>query len=146
MPTESVPYITLRDGESDTSDQALKLSATRDGLRLAYDGETPDDRDGRGLLLARTTEQTDEKGLPTGVPRWAEVHPGRQREAMLDLLCHYCADPPDWTLQGVLFLDVAGPAQRAKPAWPAGSAQYAVSLHEVTVVDLDRELATADLA
>jgi hypothetical protein len=118
--TSGVPYITLRAGERDVSDRDLALRPGARGLHLAYDDETDADRGLHGVLLARVTEKRDADGWPTGKPKWTQNHPARQRACMQHLLCHYCTGQPSRTEQGVLFLDVATPADRARRGWPDG--------------------------
>lgn len=129
---DSVPYITLREGERDISDEALVLRYSPGSLSLgvppaaalAYPDERAKDRDHEGILYARVTESLDAAGWPVGKPDWARVHPARQRECMGEMLCHYCKGQPSRTETGILFLDVAVEEQRAKPQWPEGSFTY----------------------
>ncbi|SFF75209.1 hypothetical protein SAMN05216251_12754 [Actinacidiphila alni] len=116
-----IPYITLRDGERDVSDRDLALRPGPRGLRLAYDDETDADRGLHGVLLTRDTQNRGPDGWPTGKPQWKHNHAARQRQCMRELLCHYCTGQPSRTERGTLFLDVAGPASRAKPRWPEGT-------------------------
>ncbi|MEC3997202.1 hypothetical protein VSR01_28350 [Actinacidiphila sp. DG2A-62] len=127
MAEHSIPYITSREGEADLTDRALTLRAiatpAAPGLpaqELAYIDERPQDRDRHGLLLPRVEQNLDAHGWPTGRPLWSTVHPGRQRECMTGMLCHYCTGRPSVTEQGVLFLDVAPAEARLRRNWPQG--------------------------
>ncbi|WP_433892726.1 hypothetical protein [Streptomyces sp. CA-111067] len=126
---DSAPYITLRKGEEDISDEALVLRyrpgsaslGVPPAAALRYPDERPEDRDHEGILYARVTQSLNAAGRPVGQPIWPKVHPSRQRECMGEMLCHYCKGEPSHTAAGTLFLDVVGPEQRAKPDWPEGS-------------------------
>jgi hypothetical protein len=129
---DSVPYITLRKGEQDISDQALILGyrpgsaslGITPAAALRYSDERPEDRDHEGILYARVTQRLNAAGWPVGQPIWPKVHPARQRECMGEMLCHYCKGEPSHTEAGTLFLDVAGEQAQAKPRWPEGSFTY----------------------
>lgn len=86
--------------------------ATQSGI--IYAG-TPVDR-GRGEdgLLWKLWD--DIQG--SGEPLWKDVHPGRQRRAMRELLCQVCGDPADRDERGVLWLleDMRDEGQK----WPNG--------------------------
>ncbi|MFF8946714.1 hypothetical protein ACF1A5_31550 [Streptomyces sp. NPDC014864] len=104
-----VPYITSREGEQPDLHLSLRGSLGPDGqLRLGYWDEVPRDRDLRGVLWGRCSQQIGVDGWPTGRPRWRMVHPSRQRECMEQLRCQVCARPAR-TRHGVLFL--AGPTE-----------------------------------
>jgi hypothetical protein len=130
--TDSIPYITIRDGERDHTEQALTLRMFGGSASLGvpgtaglgYTGEKPEDRDHHGILYTRVTQNLDKDGWPIGKPHWANVHPARQRECMEELLCHYCKGTPSQTEAGFLFLDVAEEADQAKPRWPEGFVTY----------------------
>lgn len=117
-PAPPIPYITLRQGESDASEQALALRPHRKGMELCYTDEHDTDRDGHGILLARTPQSLDSDGWPTGTPRWKYVHPDRQRKCMTTLTCHVCKGPASNTERGWLFIDVVADRDRRKPGWP----------------------------
>jgi len=124
-----IPYITLRDGEQDTSDAALTVQllggAPALGIpprhKLTYLDEAAEDRDPHGILLSRHTQNPlDAGGQPTGKPFWKAVNAARQRECMAALLCHVCKGEASTTDSGLLFLDIADDEARAKPRWPQG--------------------------
>jgi hypothetical protein len=103
-----VPYVTLREGEEGAPDT---LSIVREWPgnrpRLRYLDEVPDDRDVRGVLWARCSQnRRDDRNMPTGKPRWKLMHPARQRETMQAMLCQVCVMPARTSL-GFVFL--AGP-------------------------------------
>ncbi|MGI5372697.1 hypothetical protein ACQEV2_00170 [Streptomyces sp. CA-251387] len=108
--TESslVPYVTLREGEEGAPANLL-ITPKRPGnrLQLRYADEERDDRDIRGVLWARCSQTPrDERGMPTGMPRWKLMHPSRQRETMQELRCQVCVKRARTPL-GFIFL--AGP-------------------------------------
>ncbi|WP_433893349.1 hypothetical protein [Streptomyces sp. CA-111067] len=70
---------------------------------LAYRDERPEDRDRHGVLWARMTWAPG-----SGKPRFADMHPLRQRDAMLLKLCQVCGKPADRTREGWLFLEARG--------------------------------------
>lgn len=107
--TRLVPYITGREGERPDLLASLRGTQGADGrFQLAYRDETPDDRDLRGVLWGRCSQNIGTDNLPTGRPRWRMVHPSRQRECMEQLRCQVCAQPAR-TKEGCLFL--AGPGE-----------------------------------
>ncbi|WP_234330398.1 hypothetical protein [Streptomyces acidiscabies] len=109
MNRTAVPYITCRAGEEPVKHRALSVSYDLDSRpRLAYRTELPGDRDLNGVLWARCPQTRGVDGLPTGEPRWRDVHPVRQRECMQRLLCQVCAQPAR-TPEGFLFL--VGPGE-----------------------------------
>ncbi|MER6530652.1 hypothetical protein [Streptomyces sp. NPDC001508] len=60
---------------------------------IAYADETPYDRDSFGVLWARYALRPKQR---RGSPRLREVHPYRQRRAMLNMMCQVCSRmPPD---------------------------------------------------
>lgn len=75
---------------------------------LAYQDETPHDRDSFGMLWVRALILPTER---RGEPQLADVHPYRQRRAMADLLCQVCKAPPEDPDAPSLFLmrDTGGP-------------------------------------
>nr|WTA00457.1 hypothetical protein OH820_15280 [Streptomyces sp. NBC_00857] len=113
-----MPYISARQGEEPESASQLVVNGGRVGIQ--YRTETTGDRDLRGVLWARVS-QNIENGKPTGAPRWSDVHPSRQRECMLYLKCQVCARPADRTNAGYLFLATA-PAFPGflSPGWAEG--------------------------
>jgi hypothetical protein len=69
------------------------------GFGIAFADETISDRDPHGVLWQRVPAR------PTvGRPEFGNVHPGRQRRAMRNLLCQICADPADHDRLGTLWL------------------------------------------
>ncbi|MPY32235.1 hypothetical protein FNH09_13360 [Streptomyces adustus] len=113
--TRLVPYITGREGEHPDLLASLHGTQGPDGrLQLAYRNEQNGDRDLRGVLWGRCSQNIGPDNLPTGRPRWRMVHPSRQRECMEQLRCQVCAQPAR-TDHGYLFL--AGPHE----AQPAGA-------------------------
>jgi hypothetical protein len=89
-----VPHITAWSLEHP---QARGLVAGPDGL--AYTDESPEDRDPDGALWTNWSQCRYR-----GTPRFAIVHPQRQRTAMQELLCQVCAQPADVDSRGVLWL------------------------------------------
>lgn len=118
-----VPYIQLRRGEQDVSEEALVLEPYRGGERLAYRDERDGvDRDFRGILYARVSQALDQSGWPVGFPDWELVHPGRQRECMEEMYYHVCRRDV-WdsiTGLGTLFVQAVSSPARAEPGWPEG--------------------------
>lgn len=107
--TPFVPYITLREGEEASS--TVTLAARPRGFKgggLYYTDEGPRDRDERGVLWARCS-QNRQGNQVLGKPSWSEVHPSRQRECMEALLCQGCAQQPSRTSLGYLFLATPPP-------------------------------------
>ncbi|SFC18299.1 hypothetical protein [Streptomyces aidingensis] len=100
-----IPYITARHGEE--PDFAANLGLLPGGQGLRYLAEEPGDRDAQGVLWGRVSQSRDGDRL-TGAPRFAEVHPSRQREAMAWLRCQVCMRPASRTRAGWLFLESAG--------------------------------------
>jgi len=99
-----VPYITSRQGETLVPNRALTASYGPDGKRrIAYGAELRTDRDPNDVLWARCSQRLGADGLPTGEPRWRDVHPTRQRECMQSLLCQVCAQPAR-TPEGFFFM------------------------------------------
>jgi hypothetical protein len=88
------PYITRWTSE----DEPVRPVISR-GMGIAFEDEILTDRDKRGVLWTRATQQ---RGV--GRPVFGKVHPLRQRRAMTRLLCQVCAGPADRTADGVLFL------------------------------------------
>lgn len=99
-----VPYITAWSGER----LARTPLIARGRTGIAYKYERPGDRDAHGVLWAR---YTGDSGV--GTPRFREVHPRRQRQAMRRLLCQVCGDPADQDERGILWL-----VGEAEKQWP----------------------------
>lgn len=144
---DSIPYITLRDGELDVSNRDLVLrhrgGSASLGIpattELAYADERAEDRDWHGILYNRVNQHLDAGGWPVGRPDWAHVHPARQRECMSEMLCHYCKGQPSWTDAGFLFLDIAGQQNHGASSWPEAGVTYQPPLclpHAKKAVDL----------
>ncbi|WP_243761602.1 hypothetical protein [Streptomyces sp. YIM 98790] len=111
-PPAVIPYITARHGEE--PDYAANLGLLPGGRGLRYLAEEPGDRDAQGVLWGRVSQSRDGDRL-TGAPRFAEVHPSRQREAMTWLRCQVCLRPASRTGAGWLFMESAGPNGRRSP-------------------------------
>ncbi|WP_433889865.1 hypothetical protein [Streptomyces sp. CA-111067] len=99
-----VPFAAVWSGERNDTGQ-LHIRTGRKGVpSLAYRDERPEDRDRHGVLWARTTWAPG-----SGTPQFADMHPLRQRDAMLLKLCQVCGKPADRTREGWLFLEARGP-------------------------------------
>lgn len=90
-----VPYVGSWTGENQPEPRIVR--GPRGGI--AYADETLLDRDEQGVLWTRTTAR-----IGVGRPLFKELHPRRQRRAMLGLLCQVCGQPADDTDQGTLWL------------------------------------------
>lgn len=106
-----VPYVATWSAEERTDPPVVERPS---GLGIAYADETPADRDSRGVLWDRFTLRPGQ-----GRPRYAQIHPARQRRAMRKLICQVCGAPADTTDDGVLWLFPAEPDPR--PEWPNGA-------------------------
>ncbi len=113
-----IPYITRRRGE--VGDLALMLGVLPRLTGLRYLDEGPGDRDHRGVLWARCS-QLLEDGMPVGTPEFGEVHPARQRDAMMRLRCQVCLESASKTSLGYLFLAARPSDHRMEPGWPEGA-------------------------
>jgi hypothetical protein len=110
-PTWTVPYITMREGEEPVPESMLGIRYNRAGapIGLCYRQELPLDRDDRGVLWARTSQNLSlDTRRPTGKPNFAAMHPSRQREMMSALRCQVCGGQASRTESGYLFLEMAG--------------------------------------
>jgi hypothetical protein len=110
-PEWAVPYITMRAGEEPEPESALGIRYKRVGtpIGVCYRWELPRDRDDRGVLWARTSQNLSlDTRRPTGKPIFASMHPARQREMMSSLRCQVCHGPASRTELGYLFLEKAG--------------------------------------
>ncbi|MET9816496.1 hypothetical protein [Streptomyces sp. NPDC006355] len=107
QPPRDVPFIATWSGEKGLAAPTI-LSRLTGGV--GYVGEVPEDRH-RGVLCMRSV---DLRGR--GRPVYGEVHPGRQRLAMVHELCQMCRNPADRDDLGVLWLleDRRGD----HPGWP----------------------------
>ncbi|MET9290784.1 hypothetical protein [Streptomyces sp. NPDC003077] len=114
-----IPYITARAGEDCAPASALAVLPGRVGL--SYRAETPEDRDERGVLWARCSQNLDLFGRPSGRPRFRDVHPIRQRAAMRDLRCQFCMRPASRTALGWLFLETRPLPGEVGAGWPEGA-------------------------
>ncbi|WP_372407423.1 hypothetical protein [Streptomyces luteireticuli] len=92
---DEVPYITAWSGEP--SLPAHLVLAPGGGIALRW--ENDDDRDGFGVLWAGCAA-----GPERGTPEYGRVHPRRQRECMVGLLCQVCGRPADMSERGWLWL------------------------------------------
>ncbi|MGW0776732.1 hypothetical protein ACWD01_24430 [Streptomyces sp. NPDC002835] len=131
--TRLVPYITSREGEDGELLAALRASFADDGrVRLGYWDETPDDRGPRGELWGRCSQNIGRDRLPQGRPQWRMVHPARQRETMMKLLCQVCVSPT--RVRGAhLFLDTGPrlePGRRLLTAHPPLCLEHAAAAVE----------------
>ncbi|HEX5405956.1 MAG TPA: hypothetical protein VFX16_27080 [Pseudonocardiaceae bacterium] len=107
--TPIVPYIATWSEEYEPS---LKL-VERPGIGLGFADETAADRDRDGVLWNRTVM------LPgQGRPRFAVIHPLRQRRVMRRLFCQVCGNPADRDEQGVLWL--LPDLRDSQVGWPEG--------------------------
>ncbi|MGW2937349.1 hypothetical protein ACWDA7_37230 [Streptomyces sp. NPDC001156] len=103
-----IPYVTLREGE-EVAPATLAFVQEWPGnrLRLRYTDEEPEDRDVRGVLWGRCSQnRRDQRNMLTGKPLWRLMHPSRQRECMQAMRCQVCVQPAKTPL-GYIFL--AGP-------------------------------------
>jgi len=90
-----LPYIATWSEE--TKPDVTVIERTQ--FSIAFADETVADRDRDGLLWTRTTVCPGQ-----GSPQFAVIHSVRQRRAMRRLLCQVCAQPADYTDDGVLWL------------------------------------------
>lgn len=113
-----IPYITSRRGE--VGDLASMLGVLPRFKGLRYLDEGPGDRDHRDVLWARCSQLLKD-GVPTGIPEFGEVHPARQRDAMMRLRCQVCMQPASKTSLGYLFLETWPGDREMGPGWPEGA-------------------------
>ncbi|WP_159001265.1 hypothetical protein [Streptomyces sp. SBT349] len=108
-----VPYAAAWSGERVRIRGALTVRPG--GAGLGYRDETPEDRDGQGVLWARM-----DRAPGSGRPDFRALHSIRQRHTMLNKLCQVCGGQASRTSQGWLFLlqRPAGPPESAD--WPEG--------------------------
>ncbi|WP_433891806.1 hypothetical protein [Streptomyces sp. CA-111067] len=105
-----VPFAASWSGEHPDNDQ-LHVRTDHKGVPgLAFRDERPEDRDRHGVLWARMSWAPG-----TGKPQFAQMHPLRQRDAMLLKLCQVCGKPADRTREGWLFLEARGPHTAGLP-------------------------------
>jgi hypothetical protein len=90
-----VPYIATWSEETKPDVKVIE----RTQFSIAFADETLADRDRDGLLWTRTTVCPGQ-----GRPQFAVIHSVRQRRAMRRLLCQVCAQPADYTDEGLLWL------------------------------------------
>ncbi|MFK0294838.1 hypothetical protein ACIQU6_30800 [Streptomyces sp. NPDC090442] len=83
----TVPYIALWSAEQDLAPRRW-VRRGEDGERLGYVDETLYDRDRFGALWARWSSARGK-----GRPQLQDVHPFRQRRAVLQELCQVCGKP-----------------------------------------------------
>lgn len=102
-PALPVPFIAAWSGE-----QTLRRRITWRPDGIAYADEEPADRDQHGVLWRG---RAGARGV--GRPRYGEVHPARQRDAMEHLLCQVCGSPADQDERGTLWL-----LQDTRTDWP----------------------------
>ncbi|MEU3730303.1 hypothetical protein AB0E81_12950 [Streptomyces sp. NPDC033538] len=107
-PALPVPYIAAWSGEQTAQRQ---ITCRADGI--AYADEQRYDRDQHGVLW---NGRAYARG--TGRPRFGEVHPTRQRDAMAHLLCQVCGAPADRDARGTLWL--LEDARADWSGWPDG--------------------------
>lgn len=89
-----VPFIAAWSGERTVR---RRITWRSDGI--AYADEEPADRDQHGVLWRGRA-----RARGVGRPRYGEVHPARQRDAMEHLLCQVCGAPADRDERGTLWL------------------------------------------
>lgn len=105
-----VPYIGSWTGEETQHHPVIR----RPEGGIGFADETLIDRDEWGVLWSRTVAR-----IGAGRPLFKDLHPRRQRRAMLRLLCQVCAQPADRTEQGSLWL-VPGSDIGGWDDWPEG--------------------------
>lgn len=105
-----VPYIGSWTGEEIRPTTII----CRPGGGIGYADETILDRDEWGVLWARMAGR-----IGVGKPLFTELHPVRQRRAMLRLLCQVCAMPADRSEDGNLWLVPEKEVGRWE-GWPEG--------------------------
>ena len=115
MPTHDrhrvVPYTTRWSAEEDLRTPVI---IRRRPPGIAFADETLCDRDRHGVLWERPVSRPGE-----GRPEFGNVHSGRQRRAMRNLLCQVCANPADHDDRGTLWLLPDYPGYHADwPDWP----------------------------
>lgn len=105
----AVPYITGWSSEEVAQPRVVQRLLAG----IGYLNEQPEDRDERGILWRRAPSRPGR-----GRPMFGDIHTGRQRQAMSELLCQVCAGPSDQTEAGTLWLlkDHRGDW----PGWPNG--------------------------
>jgi len=115
-----VPYLTVRHGEVQERPSVVYVRQGTTAVGIGYADEREEDRDARGVLWERVSEN------PDGAPRYRYAHPERQAAAMDDLRCQVYFTEADWTEKGVLFLLRDARGEEDTPAgWPEGT----VTLH-----------------
>jgi hypothetical protein len=112
-----VPYITSWSqeihaathgaGNGGTRVRLEKVDLPSFPLTVRYPDESPADRDPYGCLWQRYPI-----ALGKGTPRFASVHPARQRRCMTRFLCQVCGNPADRDEDGWLWLLTAPDAER----------------------------------
>jgi hypothetical protein len=104
-----VPYTTRWSAERTVSAAVVARHAG-----IAFAGEVISDRDRCGVLWQRMLSRP---GI--GRPEFGDVHSGRQRRAMGNLLCQVCARPADHDRRGTLWLLPDYPGYHQDwPGWP----------------------------
>ncbi|BBA96888.1 hypothetical protein RVR_2391 [Actinacidiphila reveromycinica] len=105
-PEWAVPYIVMRDGEEPVPETMISIRYGRGGkpVGLCYRDEMTGDRDDRGVLWARTSQNRSLDNRLVGKPYFAKMHPARQRETMSMLRCQVCHAPASRTEHGYLFV------------------------------------------
>lgn len=75
---------------------------------MKYRDEARRDREVQGVVWARVSQRLDpENQWPTGLLLHGMVHPARQRETMLGLLCQWCKQPARTPTGELVFLQSA---------------------------------------
>lgn len=99
-------YVTKREGEeaADLSTLEIVWDRADSPAGIRWQDPEPRDWDNRGVLWVRTSQNLDRDGRLWGKPRFALMHPARQRETMQDLRCSVCCGQPSRTAEGYLFL------------------------------------------
>lgn len=131
-PEWAVPYITMRSEEEPVPESMLGIRYSRAGapIGIGYQWELPQDRDDRGVLWARTSQNlAPDTRRPMGKPLFASMHPARQRDMMSSLRCQVCHGQASRTQLGYLFLEKAsdGDAEGITTGQPPVCLDHAVA-------------------
>lgn len=99
-------YVTLREGEDQASLSGLEAVYDSKGVAtgIRWKDFEPRDWDDRRVLWVRTSQNWGPGRRLLGKPRFALMHPARQRETMMGLRCSVCCESPSRTAAGYLFL------------------------------------------
>lgn len=108
-----VPWVAVREGEQAAPLSMLSVLPNLKGL--CYLREERGDRDDRGVLWGRCSQNVGDDGNPAGRPDFRMMHPSRQRDCMAALRCQVCYRPASKTNNGYLFLLAAADTDPASP-------------------------------